>query len=70
MLNLSVNFHENVIYRNSRINGEWGVKEREENLYDTKEDTLNPIESGKQFNDVAVLKHLSEQMSFYDYKWK
>ena len=46
-LNLSVDFRENVINRNSRINGEWGPKECKENLYEREDGLLNPIESGK-----------------------
>lgn len=47
VLNLSVDFHEKAICRNSRINGEWGIQEREENTYDSREDqSLNPIISG------------------------
>lgn len=47
VLNLSVNFHENAITRNTRINDQWGDKECEENLYDSKDDSLNPVVSGK-----------------------
>lgn len=46
ILHFSVRFHENVIIRNSRQNGEWGIEEREENLYEQKDDNLNPIVSG------------------------
>lgn len=55
VLNLWVNFHENVITRNTRINGEWGVKEREENLYESKEDRLNPIVSGEIFKFYILI---------------
>lgn len=39
---------EKCIVRNTRDNGEWGVEEREENLYDRKDDTLNPIVPGER----------------------
>lgn len=45
-LNLSIDFRENVITRNFRINGEWGLKECKENLYEREDGALNPIESG------------------------
>lgn len=47
LLNFSVNFHEKAITRNSRINGEYGIKECEENIYDSEESSLNPVVSGK-----------------------
>lgn len=47
VLNLSVDFGENVINRNSRINGEWGLTECKENLYEREDGALNPIESGE-----------------------
>lgn len=47
VLNLSVDFHERAINRNSRVNGEWGVKECDENLYERDDDSLNPIVSGR-----------------------
>lgn len=46
-LNLSVDFRENVIYRNSCINSEWGPKECKENLYEREDGLINPIESGE-----------------------
>lgn len=50
VLNVSVNFHENALTRNSWINGEWGVKERDENIYDSREDdVLNPVISGNGY---------------------
>lgn len=51
-LNLSVDFRENVIYRNSRVNGEWGSKESKENVYEREDGTLNPIESGGNYWNV------------------
>lgn len=45
-LNISVDFHEKVINRNSRINGEWGHKECKEN-FEREDNKLNPIESGE-----------------------
>lgn len=47
MLNLSANFHEKAITRNSRLNGEWGIKERDENLFEKEKECLNPIVAGK-----------------------
>lgn len=47
VLNISVRFIEKCIVRNTRDNGEWGTEEREENLYDRKGYTLNPIVPGK-----------------------
>lgn len=47
ILNVSVNFHENAITRNTRISGEWGIKERDEHLYELKDDNANPIVAGK-----------------------
>lgn len=48
-----MDFHNNIITRNSRLNGEWGEKEDTGNLYDRKDDTLNPIVSGKM-NSTCV----------------
>lgn len=48
VLNISVNFHEKLISRNSRINGEWGHKEIKEN-FEREDNNLNPIESGEYF---------------------
>lgn len=45
-LSLSVDFRDNVIYRNACINGGWGAKECKENLYEREDGALNPIESG------------------------
>lgn len=47
IFNLSVNFHEKVITRNSRSNGEWGAKECDENLFEREDDSLNPFLAGK-----------------------
>lgn len=55
VLNLWVNFHENVITRNTRLNGEWGVKEQSENLYESKEERLNPIVSGEIFKFYILI---------------
>lgn len=61
VLNLLVDFHENAITRNSRINGEWGIKERDENMYDSREDdTLNPIISGKK--EFAVQRKMTNDL--------
>lgn len=46
ILNLSTNFHEKAIIRNSRLNGEWGVGERDEHLFDREDESLNPIVAG------------------------
>lgn len=46
-LSLSVDFRDNVIYRNACINGEWGSKESKENIYEREDGALNPIESGE-----------------------
>lgn len=46
VLNISVRFIEKCIVRNTRENGEWGIEEREEHLYDRKDDALNPIAPG------------------------
>lgn len=64
VLNLSVDFHENAITRNSRINGEWGVIEREENIYASREDdSLNPIIAGNtnciNRRNIVIHEHFS-----------
>lgn len=46
ILNLSTNFHEKVITRNTRSNGEWGIEERDEHLYEREDESLNPIVAG------------------------
>lgn len=46
ILNISVDFHEKIITRNSRISGEWGLKEFQENL-EREDNNLNPIEPGE-----------------------
>lgn len=59
-LNLSVDFRENVISRNTRINGLWGPKEYKEHLYEREDDSLNPIESGRNDKiNMAIHKRLN-----------
>lgn len=48
VLSLSVDFRENVIKRNSRINSEWGVMECKENIYEREDGALNPIDAGEK----------------------
>lgn len=57
-LNFSVRFIEKCIIRNTRENGEWGVEERKENLYEGKDDVLNPITPGSQIS--AIISSVSD----------
>lgn len=58
-LNLSVKFHESAITRNARQNGEWGLEEREDNLYDSNSNSnsqkLNPIDPGEVFKFYILI---------------
>lgn len=65
VLNLSVRFHEQVICRNSRIDGVWGDEERTENLYERKEDNLNPIVSGTKPN--MLISHVNISINTINY---
>lgn len=58
-LNFSVRFMEKCIVRNSCENGEWGIEEREENLYDCRDDVLNPISPGLFSLQLIISSHLS-----------
>lgn len=63
ILNLCVDFHEQTITRNSRLNGEWGEKENDENLFDRKNDKLNPIVPGKNiYGRISNCIHFFSQM--------
>lgn len=46
VLNLSTDFHKKVITRNSRSNGEWGIEECDEHLFEREDESLNPIVAG------------------------
>lgn len=46
-LHISVRFHEDVILRNSRIEGNWGREEREDNLHEFAQP--NPLIAGDTF---------------------
>lgn len=54
-LNLALRFHEKVIIRNSRQNGEWGTEEREENLYSKTNPNLNAIVAGEIFKFYILI---------------
>lgn len=44
-LHISVRFHEDVILRNSRLDGAWGEEEREDNLHEYAQP--NPLIAGE-----------------------
>lgn len=44
-LHISVRFHDDVIVRNSKLDGQWGNEEREDNLHESAQP--NPLIAGK-----------------------
>lgn len=67
-LHISVRFHEDVIVRNTRIEGTWGTEEREDNLHEFAQP--NPLIAGKiklKFNTPLI--SISDVVVVMDYNY-
>lgn len=65
-LHISVRFHEDVIVRNTRIEGTWGTEEREDNLHEFAQP--NPLIAGKITSNFPLI-FISDVVVVMDYNY-
>lgn len=66
-LHISVRFHEDVIVRNTRIEGTWGTEEREDNLHEFAQP--NPLIAGKITSNFPSYLSLALMVVVMDYNY-